>query len=210
MNSLNLVILGAGGHAKVLVDILTKNELFCGGVVCHEDRLPSMFANFHRFETDEDVLNLSPENLLLVNGIGGLPGRDLRRKIFMFFKERGFSFKNVLSSDAIISDYAELQEGVQVLPGAIIQAGAVIGANTIVNSGAIVEHDCIVGEHCHIAPGATLSGQVELGDCVHVGTGANLIQSVSVGEGAVVGAGAPITKSIGSYKTVYPARGIIK
>lgn len=210
MSTLDTVILGAGGHAKVLVDILNKNEDFCGAVVCPEDDLPSMFSSCYRIKTDEEVLKLSSEKIVLVNGIGGVPGNLTRRKLFLFFKGHGYSFRNVCSPDAVISDYVELKEGVQILPGAIVQAGAIIGANTIINSGAIVEHDCIIGEHCHIAPGVTLSGQVEVGNCVHIGTGASVIQSIVIGEGSVIGAGSIVSKNIDRFKTVYPARGIIK
>lgn len=210
MSSLNTIILGAGGHAKVLVDILRQKVNFCGAVVSPERTDEPIFSEMHWLTSDDDVLNYPSEDVVLVNGIGMLPGKHLRKELFLFFKAHGYSFKKVLSPHAVVSAYAELGEGVQVLPGAIIQAGARIGANTIINSGAIVEHDCVIGEHCHIAPGVTLSGQVVAGNDVHIGTGANVIQSITIGEGSVVGAGAIVLKNVDKFKRVYPARGIIR
>ncbi|SIN98578.1 acetyltransferase [Halodesulfovibrio marinisediminis] len=210
MNTPNTIILGAGGHAKVLVDILRQREHFCGAFVSPMFTSEPVFSGLQWLASDDDVCKFSSGNTVLVNGIGMLPGKHLRKELFLSFSALGYRFKKVISPQAIVSTYAELGDGVQVLPGAIIQAGVVIGANTIINSGAIIEHDCVIGEHCHIAPGVTMSGQVSVGTSVHIGTGANLIQSISVGEDVVVGAGAIVTKNVDSFKKVYPARGIIK
>jgi sugar O-acyltransferase (sialic acid O-acetyltransferase NeuD family) len=206
-----LYLLGAGGHASVLADILQEKgenitAIFSPEMGNHRKSL----ASIHILD-DEDVLfSKKTTDFKLINGIGSLPGNSLRSTLFSKFITRGIKFKKVISNHAVISPFAVLGEGVQIMPGAIIQAGAVIGANTIINTGAIIEHDCIIGKDNHIAPGVTLSGEVITGDNVHVGTGAIIIQGIAIGNQTVIAAGAIITKNVGINKIVFGARAKIK
>lgn len=205
-----LVIIGAGGHASVLVDILKQQNRDILGLVSPEIESKSVFSDIEHLKNDDDILKFDKEIIKLVNGIGSLPGSSLRSSIYDKFKALGYEFETIIASNALVSSHVELQEGVQILTGSIIQTGAIIGANTIINSGAIIEHDCNVGKHNHIAPSATLSGGVVLNNNVHVGTGANIIHLVKIGKDTVIGAGVTITKNIPSGKTVYPAKNFIK
>lgn len=202
-----LTIIGSGGHAGVLVDILKKQEL-CPEYLLSPDRGPLryVFDSINQLYCDDDLLAFNSASILLVNGIGSLPGNHLRKSLGDYFSNKGFSYKTVVSDSAMVSPYASLGEGVQVMAGAIIQAGAIIGNHTIVNTGAIIDHDCQIGCYNHIAPGATLSGQVVTGDCVHIGTGANVIQSISIGENSVLGAGSIVTKSLGENAKAFGFR----
>ncbi|MGR5470774.1 DapH/DapD/GlmU-related protein, partial [Vibrio astriarenae] len=89
-----------------------------------------------------------------------------------------------------------IETGVQVFPNAIIQAGASIDCHTIVNTGVIVEHDCIIGQFNHLAPRATLCGQVRTALNVYIGAGATVIQNIQLADNVVVGAGAVVTKDV--------------
>ena len=207
----DIYLLGGGGHASVLVDMLKANGVKVA-YICSPNVDPSRKTlSTIPVLADEDVLlNKGPVELELVNGMGSLPGNALRKKLFCKFVEHGFSFKQVISMQAVISPYTSLGHGVQIMPGAIVQAGAVIGDNTIINTGAIIEHDCIIGKHNHIAPGVVLSGQVNTGDYVHIGSGATVIQNISIGEDTVIAAGATVTKSIEREKIVFGARANIQ
>jgi len=204
-------VLGAGGHAGVLVDILSQNELIISAIFSPEpDFVRNVFSGIPILQNEDKILENRTDKTNIVNGIGSLPGSSLRTKLYTKFTEKGYSFQQVISNYSIISDFAKLGKGVQVMHGAIIQAGAVIGENTIINTGAIIEHDCIIGAHNHIAPGATLSGQVRTGDYVHIGTGANVIQNIKIGEKVIIGAGANVTKDICSEETIFGAKAEIK
>ena len=204
-------VLGAGGHASVLADILKQNELLISGLFSPDSESKSkVLSDIKLFKNEDDIFEFSIDTISLVNGIGSLPGKDLRSKVYDKFTEKGYFFQQVISKKAIVSDFAILGKGVQVMPGAIIQAGATIGDNSIINSGAIIEHDCFIGAHNHIAPGVTLSGEVVTGDYVHIGTGANVIQSITIGDKAIIGAGANITKNISAGQTAFGARAEIK
>lgn len=205
-----IVLLGAGGHAKVIADILFQQGVNLEAVVCPEDIDVIFFRGAKHLRSNSDIFAYSTDEVLLVNGIGSIPGKQIRSVLFNSFKKHGYFFKSVISSHAIVSEHATLGEGVQILSGAIVQVGASIGSNCIINTGAILEHGCLVGDDCHVAPGAVLCGNVIIGTKVHVGTGANIIQSVAVGDFAVIGAGSTVTKDVESYKVTFPARITIK
>jgi sugar O-acyltransferase (sialic acid O-acetyltransferase NeuD family) len=206
-----LLILGAGGHASVLVDILLQQNRDILGVVSPQVVSESkVFDRIEIFHNDDDVLQFDKSLIKLVNGIGSMPNTQLRSIIYNKFKVLGYEFETVIADNSIISKYANLDEGVQVFSGAIIQTDATIGANSIINSGAIIEHGCIIGSNNHIAPGATLSGQVHTKEFVHVGTGASVIQEINVAKNVVIGAGAIITNDIEESTICYPARVVKK
>jgi len=202
-----LLIIGAGGHASVLVDILRQQKREVIGIVSPEiDASKEIFQGICHYSNDDDVLNFATDSIMLVNGIGSLPKSNLRAKIYDKFIRLGYKFSQVIASDVKISDFSELSDGAQVIHGVIIQVGTIIGANTIVNTGAIIDHDCNIGMNNHIAPGVTLSGQVKTEENVHIGTGASVIQSVFIGKNSVIGAGCTIVKSVDENVVCYPAR----
>ena len=206
-----LLILGAGGHASVLVDILLQQNRDILGVVSPQVVSESkVFDRIEIFHNDDDVLQFDKSLIKLVNGIGSMPNTQLRSIIYNKFKVLGYEFETVIADNSIISKYANLDEGVQVFSGAIIQTDATIGANSIINSGAIIEHGCIIGSNNHIAPGATLSGHVHTKEFVHVGTGASVIQEINVAKNVVIGAGAIITSDIEQNTICYPAKVVKK
>jgi sugar O-acyltransferase (sialic acid O-acetyltransferase NeuD family) len=206
-----ILVIGGGGHAAVLVEILRQtNQDIIGIVAPVIDSRRKILEGIRHFKDDTDILQFPSESVFLVNGIGSLPGNPTRETIYNKFVEMGYQFANVTAPSSIVSKYADLDQGVQILPGAIVQCGAKIGRNTIVNSGAIVEHDCVIGGHNHLAPGAMLSGEIWTGDSVHIGTGAVVIQSIAIGHGATVGAGANITKDVANGATAFGFRFAIK
>jgi len=206
-----VLVLGAGGHAAVVMDILRQLNCTVVGLVSKEQpKAQGVFEGIVWYPSDDDVLSFDKDKVLLVNAIGSMPGQDVRFKVHQKFKRRGYSFMTVVSPKAIVSDYSLLSEGVQVMPGCIVNVNASIGEGSILNSGAIIEHDCVIGMHNHVAPGAVLSGSVITGDFVHIATGAKVIQGIHIGEHSLVGAGATVTKNLESNKTLYVAKPFLR
>lgn len=211
MNERPAILLGAGGHAKVLLDILLEQDVKVLGIADKTDNdigTESGLYGIPIIGSDADVLRYSPEDIELVNGIGSIASTELRRSVYEKFKARGYCFRQVVHSSAVISKRAVLSEGVQVMAGAVINIGTQIGENSIVNTRASIDHDCVVGAHVHIAPGATLSGGVTVGDGCHIGTGATIVQGMQIGIKTIVGAGAVVVSNL-TGKTVFcgvPAR----
>jgi len=206
-----VIVIGGGGHAAVLVDMLRQINQPILAIVCPViDSSRQVLLGIKHLLEDEDILAYDCKEVELVNGIGSLPGNSLRFEIFKHFKTLGYTFKTLVSPYAIVSPYAQLGEGVQVMPNAVIQSGVVVGEGSIINTAAAVEHDSKIGAHNHIAPGAVICGDVTTGKAVHVGAGATVIQSLFIGEKTVVGAGACLTKDTEAKSTVYPARVVVK
>ncbi|MCQ8102843.1 acetyltransferase [Methylomonas sp. SURF-2] len=206
-----VVLLGGGGHARVLASMLRRLEVEILGVVDPRFPVGSDCFGVSVLGDDSALCAYSPKQVGLINGIGSLPGDSgVRERLFCRYSEKGYRFDSVIDPQAFVAAEAELMQGVQVMAGVIIQTGAKIASNCIVNSGAIVEHDCRIGRHVHIAPGAVLSGGVEVGDNVHIGSGAVVIQNIRIGSGSIVGAGGIVTRDVGDGRVVYPARSHIQ
>ncbi|MRJ45162.1 acetyltransferase [Idiomarina loihiensis] len=204
------LVLGGGGHARVIIGILVTHNTPIQAVVAPDLGRTQEFKGLKHLRKDDEVRHYNVNEVTLVNALGSLPGQyNLREELFKRFKKAGYQFLTVVSETAIISQYAVLQEGVQVLPGAVLNA-CNVGENSIVNTGAIVEHDVTIGKHCHIAPGATICGNVTLGNNVHIGAGAIVIQGVDIGDSAVVGAGSVVSKNLSARDMHYPAKSFIK
>ncbi|PHS64008.1 MAG: acetyltransferase [Alcanivorax sp.] len=205
-----VLLLGAGGHARVLVDILLQQQVNIAGIVAPLIGDIPEFQNIDHFLSDDDVFQFDASEVELVNAIGSIPNdNNLRRRLYEHFKQAGYSFRQMTAPSAIVSKFAIVHQGVQLLPGSLVNASE-IKENSIVNTGAIIEHDVKIGRHCHIAPGAVICGGVVLSDNVHVGAGATIIQGIEVGEGAIIGAGSVVTKDIPAKATHFPAKPFVK
>lgn len=200
---LPVVLIGGGGHAKVLAECL---QLSGRTIMAIADPKPGAWAldipGVKILSSDEDVFKISNETCELVNAVGSTKTLTLRKRIYEKFDEKGFTFASVIHPSSIVSPNAKLSPGVQIMAGAIVQAGTRIGINTIVNTGAIVDHDGNIGEHVHVAPGATLSGNVRVGSGTHVGAAAVIIQSIVIGSGCLIAAGAVVISSIEDSQAV--------
>ncbi len=202
-----VIVLGSGGHARVLLGMLRRLNVQILGITDPHRPVSSDYAGIRIMGDDAVIYGYTSDQVQLVNGIGSLPGdAGLRARLFSCFQQRGYIFKTLIDPKAFVDDDTDLAAGVQAMAGVIIQAGTKIARNSIINSGAIVEHECRIGMHVHIAPGAVLSGGVDIGDYVHIGTGASVIQGIRIGEGSVVGAGSVVARDVGCRQIVYPAR----
>ena len=191
-----MVLLGAGGHAKVLLEALQLEGRNVLGLLTPDLEKGSKHLVLEVLGDDEQLQQFKPSDIDIVNGIGSLPFEQLRWKISNKVRSWGFGLSRVIHPTAVVSSNATLEEGVQIMAGCVIQPGCTIGKDSIINTGSTIDHDCIIGEKSHIAPGCTLSGGVRVGELVHIGTGCSIIQNIKVGDGAVVAAGTTLYKDV--------------
>jgi UDP-perosamine 4-acetyltransferase len=204
-----LILLGSGGHAKVLIALLQRLNYPLLGFVDPHRPIGANLSGLTNLGADNVVFNYPSDEIMLVNGIGMLPyDKGLRLSLFNTFSAQGYQFKTLQDPTALVAVDVAIKAGVQVMAGVIIQAGTEIAENCIINSGAIIEHDCRIGQSVHIAPGAVVCGGVEVGDYVHVGAGATLIQGIKIGSGSIIGAGSVVTHDVACRQIVYPARSL--
>jgi len=207
--SADVIVIGAGGHARVIADTLrAMHNRVLGFTDVDARRHGETIDGIPVLGGDEVLGAYSNESTYLANGVGsiGIPTR--RREIHGRLTAAGWRFFAVVHPGATVSPLAGIEAGAQVMAGAVVQPGVIVGCNSIINTGALVDHECVLGAHSHIAPGAVLSGNVTLGECCHVGTGAVIIQGVVLGPNTVVGAGAVVVRSHpgGSTLIGVPAR----
>jgi UDP-perosamine 4-acetyltransferase len=203
-----LVVLGAGGHARSVIDILLQNgayhvigclspeagEVLGIPVIGGDGGLETCFSKGIR------------------NAFVALGNNALRDKLFSRAQSIGFNLVNVISPFAIISPRAALGNGICVMAGAVVNVNTIIGDNCIINTRCSIDHDCTIGRSVHIAPGVTLSGSVKVGSGAHIGTGATVIDGITIGEWAYIGGGAAVVKNIPAQMLAYgvPAKTIRK
>lgn len=202
-----LVMIGAGGHAKVLHALamaLGHNIVgVCDPQLFHQGE--SHWRGVPVLGGDEALAQFDPATLGLINGIGQLVGSQARKAIYDRLRQAGFSFPTLVHPAACIASSATLAQGVQVMAGAVVQPDCCIGENSIINTHASIDHDCIIGAHVHIAPGATLCGAVVVGSSCFVGSGSTVIQGIRIGERAVVGAGVALVRDLTAEHTILGA-----
>lgn len=196
------VILGAGGHARVvaecidagsyeIIGYLDKDEIQNGTVAGHypilgDDRMPDRW--------------LKEGIQACIVGLGNLGGKSatLRERLFDIYKEAGFEMLTAIHSSAVISPDVRIGEGTVIMPGAVVNSGALIGRNAIVNSGAVIEHDVIIEDGVHIAPGSIVSGGSRIGKNTFVGAGSCIIQGLTIGSRVIIGAGSTVLQDLPS------------
>lgn len=179
-----LVLVGAGGHARALVEALAARGV---GIAAYVDRAAcAWLPGVRRFESDDAADGSDADGFVL--GIGAVNPEGLLRRLDLFrrYAARGWKAPAVVHPAAIVSAGAEFGEGSHILAAAVVQPGAAIGAAAIVNTGAIVEHDSTIGAGAHVAPGAIVLGGCRIGDCAMIGAGAVVLQGATVPERTLV------------------------
>jgi UDP-perosamine 4-acetyltransferase len=200
-----VVVLGGGGHARVVIDALRSAGLAIAGVI---DPKPEVAATLPQGVPwlGKDLALAKPAAVRVAIGVGSLDvgAKNPRPRLFSAVKAAGFEVVSFRHPSAILAGDVALGEGTQVMAGAILQTGVRTGQNCIVNTGASLDHDCRLGDHVHVAPGVVLSGTVEVGDGAHLGTGAVVIQNIRIGAEAMIAAGAVVTRDVAPGARVAP------
>ena len=192
-----VVVLGAGGHARVLVDLLRLVSLEPVAVLDRDGAAArGNVLGVPIVGGDEELKRFDPARVALVNAVGSVQINASRRELFLRCRALGFHFATLVHPRSTVAAGATLAEGVQVLAGAVINVGARVAENTIINTAAVVEHDCTIGPHVHVASRAALAGGVTAKEAAFIGAGATVIQGIVIGARAVVGAGAVVIRDV--------------
>ena len=183
-------IFGAGGHGKVILDILLESGIEVTG-----------FLDDDKNKIGQDILGFKVlGNLSYVDKGGkialGIGDNRIRYKIFMEAKKRDIKILSAVHPKAVVSRFAKIGEAAAIMAGAIINPAVVVEDGVVVNTGATVDHDCLLKEFCQIWPGAHLAGAVTVGEFSYVGTGAAVIRNICIGREVIIGAGAAVISDI--------------
>lgn len=201
------ILLGAGGHAKVVLALARAAGLVVHGL-CDPVLARRMAGNWHGLNLlggDEALRQWTPDKCMLLNGVGPTLDNEIRFQLYDSLRREGYSFPPLIHPHAWVDHSVTLSAGVQVMAGAVIQPDCLVGENTVINTNASVDHDCHLGAHVHVGPGATVCGGVVIEDHAFVGSGATVIQNIHIGRYGIVGASTPLVRNLADDETVMAA-----
>lgn len=191
---LDIVIIGAGGHSKIVADAAIRTGFRVRGFL--DDH--ATVAPLPGYDVIGTVLDLVHNPQLQKDVLAVIAIGDNRARMHVVEKlglpREGYA--RVIDPSAVVSRYASIAEGTVVLQGAIVNAGTVVGHHAILNTGCTVDHDCEIASYAHISPGVNLAGGVAVGEGAHLGIGTCVIPQCSIGNWSVVGAGAAVVQNI--------------
>jgi sugar O-acyltransferase (sialic acid O-acetyltransferase NeuD family) len=194
-----IVVIGGGGHAKVVISILRKlNRYSILGYTDHNDRGAVLGVPFLGSDRELNSLAARAGTLNGVLGAGQVGLGHARCKLWTRVRSEvpSLSFPLIVSPDAIMNEHVSAGEGTVVMDGAIINGETRIGRGVIVNTNSTVEHDVTLADWVHVATGATISGGVVVGQFSMIGAGATVIEGTKIEAGCMVGAGAVVVHDL--------------
>jgi len=197
-----LVIVGAGGHGKVIADNALKNGYT--EIAFVDDNATGACMGFPIAGKCEDLGGMNDGKTDFVIAIGKNTTRSA------VAQRHDVNWVTLIHPSAEIAANVTVGRGTVVMAGAVINADARVGHHCIINTGAIVEHDNVIGDYVHLSPRATLGGTVTVGARTQIGIGAAVINNIDICSDCLIGAGAVVVKNItdsGTYVGV-PARKI--
>jgi sugar O-acyltransferase (sialic acid O-acetyltransferase NeuD family) len=188
-----MILYGASGHARVILDILHANDV----------NVTELFDDNEQITTLQGVKVVTPHvtDEPVIVSIGN---NRIRKRIA---ENNPYRYGVAIHPTAIVSPSAIIGEGTVVMQGAILQAGAVIGRHCIINTGASVDHECRIEDYVHVSPHATLCGDVAVGEGAWIGAGSVVIQGITIGAWSTVGAGSTVIRDVDSEVTVVGVHG---
>jgi sugar O-acyltransferase (sialic acid O-acetyltransferase NeuD family) len=200
------VLWGATGQAIVIEELLRNQNSKIVALFDNNYAVKSPFKEIPIFYGEEGFNewylmqgNKRPNFLITIGGAHG----DARESIFRFLELKNLSPKTVKHTTAFIAENSHLGRGCQILANSSICAKAILGNSVIINTGAIVDHDSIVEDFVHVAPGATICGQVKIGKKSFIGANATILPRLTIGENSIIGAGSVVTKNIPDNVVAY-------
>lgn len=205
---MDLILIGAGGHGKVVLDILQceAKHRVVGFLDADASLHGTSIAGVPVLGGINQLLKLKSQKVR--GAVVSIGDNRIRQQYAKEAGDAGLELLSAVHPRAVVARSARIGRNVAVAAGAVICTEAVIGDSSIINTGAIVDHESVVGESVHVCPAATLAGRVRVEDLAFIGMGARIIQCLTVGARAVVGAGAVVRSDVPPDCTVVgvPAR----
>jgi acetyltransferase EpsM len=192
-----VIIYGAGGHGKVIADIIEQNQenSILGFIDDREDLWDRTFFGYRVLGGIDVLKRRENEGSSVILAVGD---NALRRQLSQRIGELGYSFATAIHLSCRIGRDVEIGPGTVVMANAVINPSVKIGTHVILNTAATVDHDCIIGDFSHVSPGAHLAGNVVVEEGAHIGIGACAIPGVRIGQRSIIGAGAAVVRDVPS------------
>jgi len=206
---INLILLGAGGHARSSIDVIKSNSNYeILGFIDNQIDHGEMVYDYPVLGRDEDtekIFNTASNDNKQVYGLvtlGQIRTPSVRRRLFQTLLNLGKACPPITSTNSYVSSKSLISTGTMVFHGAIINTGVRVGENCIINTKALIEHDSIIGSSCHISTGAIINGGVKVGNGTFIGSGSIIKEGVNIGSNCIIGMGQKVLKDIESGSVV--------
>ena len=197
MSKPEIILIGAGGHARSCIDVIEQNGKYrIAGLVGLAEQKFTQKLGYEVIATDDELNELAKSYQYALITVGQVKTAKHRMRLYQMSLKCGFKMPSIFSPNSHVSQNATIGEGTIVMHGAIINAGAQVGINCIVNTRAVIEHDTSVGDHCHISTGAILNGGVSVGAGCFIGSGCVMKEGLSLGKDCVVGMGLSVRHNL--------------
>lgn len=185
-----MILFGASGHSKVVLDILISKGLKVNAIV---DDHPKMEEIFGVAVIKTVGLTINDTAIICI-------GNNKIRKTIS--EKYNFEYVTAIHPNAVVSQFSKIGCGTVIMANAVVNPDVLIGKHCIINTGAVIEHECILEDYVHISPNASLAGNVSVGQGSHIGIGAAIIQGMKIGRWATIGAGTVVIKNVPDFATV--------
>jgi sugar O-acyltransferase (sialic acid O-acetyltransferase NeuD family) len=195
-----IIIIGSGGHSRVVIDTLeTLGSNIFGIIDINYKGQKEKIFNYKIIGDMTIIDNLNPKNYNIILAIGD---NNKREKYFSELLYKGFTIPTIIHPTAILSKKIIIGNGVFINSGVILNAGVEIADNTIINTGSIIEHEVNIKQNSHICPGVKIGGRATVGKNTFIGIGSSIKDYIKIGDNVKVGAGSVIIDNIKKGLTV--------
>ena len=197
MKKIDLLLIGAGGHAAACIDVIESiGDFNIVGIVGLPSEIGSMKLGYEVIGSDADLITLGKKYSNCIITLGQINNPESRINLFNKAKKAGFAFPSIISKRAYLSSHASIGEGTILMHDSLVNAGAVIGRNCIINTKALIEHDSKIGDNCHVSTGAIVNGSTEIADNVFIGSSSTIRNGLKIGSGVVIGMGSTVLSDL--------------
>ncbi|WAM33638.1 acetyltransferase [Caldicellulosiruptor morganii] len=204
---MKLLILGAGGHGKVVSEIALLMKKWDDIYFLDDNKVGQEINGIKVIGTLDKIKELRKEFTHAFVSIG-----DNMKRVewFKYLEEMNYEIPVLIHPSSIISNNVKINKGTVIMPGSIINTNTVIGKACIINTNASIDHDCQIGDGVHISPGVTIGGSVNIGDNTWVCIGATIINNINIGKNCIIAAGSTVIRDVPDNVMIAGVPGEIK
>lgn len=184
-----LVLIGAGGHAKVCYEIAQLLGIWKDFIILDDNPVNTFFKIAGSISEYTKYLDIA-------DFFVAIGANEVRAQIIQDMQKKEYNLITLIHPHAIISSSADIAQGTVVMPGAIVNVSSKIGNGVILNTGCTIDHDNVIEDYVHVSPGVHLSGNVHVGKNTWIGTGSSIINNILIFENVIVGAGSNVVNNI--------------
>ncbi|HDL00616.1 MAG TPA: acetyltransferase [candidate division Zixibacteria bacterium] len=204
----DLIIIGAGGHGKVVADTARANEIW-QDISFLDDKFPNKndVSGFGIVGKLTEIDNIDNQTTDIVVALGN---NKKRFSLIQMYKEKGYNLPDIIHPTAVISASVKMNGATVIFPGAIVNADTSIGIGCIINTAVTIDHDCTIKDGVHLSPGSHLGGNVTVGKNTWIGIGTAVINNTNIGDDVIVGAGSVVISDVKDNVVAYGVPAKIK